>query len=360
MDRNPSIRPVLDESCVAPHSRGGGRDCRSRCAASRRLTVLYTVAGLVSALVTPLRAETLVRVSVKPILDAQGARASGPYASDAGIEASISEANQTLANVGVSWRLDLVEIVEMPNAAEWFDMSCDSKGVLEQQAETDPNRFRWRSDAVNVYITPLADCGGVCSFPTEYEDIIVMNASGPDRSGAHGAIWVHELGHYFGLFHTFQSLDESPSDRNVCRGAGGLHQDGSLRPCPDSCPHENNLMSYSFMRQSDPTRAVFTSCQLDLITENMNTHRIHVLVGGPPECDYDWTGTPYEGNCPPDWNGTSDGCDCGCQFVDQDCPEAPIGDECCGGGVPALLPLMLMGWSTIPPRARRSGAVVHY
>ena len=45
----------------------------------------------------------------------------------------------------------------------------------------------------------------------------------------------------------------------------------------------------------------------------------------PPSsgCDYDWTGTQYEGNCPDSWNGAGDGCDCGCQFVDADCGVSP-------------------------------------
>jgi len=49
-------------------------------------------------------------------------------------------------------------------------------------------------------------------------------------------------------------------------------------------------------------------------------------TGGPPppatcgtECDYCWFGTTYENLCDPGWNGTADGCDCGCQFTDPDC-----------------------------------------
>lgn len=38
-----------------------------------------------------------------------------------------------------------------------------------------------------------------------------------------------------------------------------------------------------------------------------------------PTCDYCWIGAPEENSCPDGWNGTGDGCDCGCQFVDPDC-----------------------------------------
>ena len=38
-----------------------------------------------------------------------------------------------------------------------------------------------------------------------------------------------------------------------------------------------------------------------------------------PICTYSWCGTSYNNNCPLQWNGGGDGCDCGCQFYDTDC-----------------------------------------
>jgi hypothetical protein len=38
-----------------------------------------------------------------------------------------------------------------------------------------------------------------------------------------------------------------------------------------------------------------------------------------PACDYCWLGRDQQANCPISWNGTDDGCDCGCQFIDPDC-----------------------------------------
>ena len=38
-----------------------------------------------------------------------------------------------------------------------------------------------------------------------------------------------------------------------------------------------------------------------------------------PSCDYDWRGTSRQGNCPTSWDGARDGCDCFCQFRDNDC-----------------------------------------
>jgi len=59
-------------------------------------------------------------------------------------------------------------------------------------------------------------------------------------------------------------------------------------------------------------------------------------VGGPcgASCDYCYYGTEFENNCPLDWCGTSDGCDCGCQFTDADCPGGTCGcSPVCADGV---------------------------
>lgn len=52
------------------------------------------------------------------------------------------------------------------------------------------------------------------------------------------------------------------------------------------------------------------------------------VTGCGPECDFCWLDTEFENNCPEDWYGTGNGCDCGCQWVDPDCDTSPIG-ACC-------------------------------
>jgi len=43
------------------------------------------------------------------------------------------------------------------------------------------------------------------------------------------------------------------------------------------------------------------------------------VLGDQLACQYQWTGSSYANNCPASWNGTNDGCDCGCQYSDPDC-----------------------------------------
>ena len=229
-------------------------------------------------------AETVVRVSVKVILNASGQRPTGLYSTDAGIRQSIAEANQTLTNLGEEWRLELREIQPLRGASEYFGMDCGAKDQMEQDAERNPQAWAWRNDAINIYVTPLAGgCGGVCSFPHWDEDIVVISAA---PSGMHGSIWIHELGHYFGLLHTFETGTAQQSI-DVCTGAGGFRASGQQQRCPDTCPHSANLMSYSFMELPDATRAVFTACQRGLIGENMRSARAAVVSGGSttPEAD---------------------------------------------------------------------------
>jgi hypothetical protein len=42
----------------------------------------------------------------------------------------------------------------------------------------------------------------------------------------------------------------------------------------------------------------------------------------PDYCDICYLGTATEGNCDLEWDGDGSSCDCGCQFIDDDCSDA--------------------------------------
>ena len=75
----------------------------------------------------------------------------------------------------------------------------------------------------------------------------------------------------------------------------------------------------------------------------------------PPGCDYDWTGTEYQNNCPGNWNGAGDGCDCGCQFTDADCSDVidPPCPSVCGVSLPCGMLATAAGICRM--RRRRNG-----
>lgn len=221
-----------------------------------------------------------VRVSVKFVLDGGGSRpTSGYYYQDSHVQTAITQANAALSNMGADWALDLVEIVDAPGISQWFGpMDCNDKGAMETAAEANKTLYKWKDDAVNIYVVnDLIQCGGVCSFPQYNHDIIVIQSVGGIMNGGIG--WLHELGHYFNLYHTFQCLSGlgcSSSDPNVCLGAGG---EGQL--CPDSCPHTTNVMSYNAATTSN---AVLSPCQLGLVAAEMdpNTGRRKAVVDTQP------------------------------------------------------------------------------
>jgi hypothetical protein len=67
---------------------------------------------------------------------------------------------------------------------------------MEASARSDA-AYRWNDGAVNLYLTN-GICGGKCSFVEDSENILIIGGC----SAANGAVQLHELGHYFGLYHT--------------------------------------------------------------------------------------------------------------------------------------------------------------
>lgn len=206
-----------------------------------------------------------VRVSVKVMNRPDGQRPTiGYYHSDEQIQAAISDSNLALENMGADWRLDLIEVLDVRGLPEWSGaLDCEDKSIFENRAKSDPTRYLFRNTAINIYVfEALTGCGGYCSLPSSGEDIIIVN----NRDGIlnWGLGWLHEIGHYFGLLHTFQCLNlPCESDHDVCTGAGS-----EQRLCPDVCPDTSNLMSAS--EDLSIFNVALSRCQLSEIARTMN------------------------------------------------------------------------------------------
>ena len=161
------------------------------------------------------------RISVKRILDALDTLPTdGFFYQDAQVERALDAANQILLANGADWQLELIEIVNLTGLSEWYNISGHLSSGLENRAMSDPARYAWRDDAINIYVTRLSDWRGFCSIPdgSGSTDIIVINndawfippfplppSSLPEESDldlAAGYLWLHEIGHYFNLCHT--------------------------------------------------------------------------------------------------------------------------------------------------------------
>ena len=138
----------------------------------------------------PTSAQALrVRVSLKVILDANGERPTdGAYYQDVQFTESVRFANEILAGSGAGWRIELVEIVDLPGLSQWYSsMTCvEARRGIEAAAELEPELYAWRADAINIYVGgDLLDCGGVCSPVFDSLAVvpnhpIVINNSYPD------------------------------------------------------------------------------------------------------------------------------------------------------------------------------------
>ena len=104
-------------------------------------------------------ANQCVRISVKHVLDSEGNRSNGDYTEDSAIVAAIGDANTVLANNDSTWRLELLEIVDVPGICQYFDITGDQKKDMEDDAEADPSTYHWRFDVINIYVVNTLDGG---------------------------------------------------------------------------------------------------------------------------------------------------------------------------------------------------------
>lgn len=135
------------------------------------------------------------------------------------------------------------------------------------------------------YLSDLGDNLGYCYFPTNASpgdsnfiidgcNIVASSTPGHDGPYGLGKTTTHEVGHWFGLLHTFQG---------GCNGAGDQVDDtpaqsSASRGCPtgrDSCPNQagldpiHNYMDYS----SDSCYEEFTAGQTTRMKSMFNRYR---------------------------------------------------------------------------------------
>lgn len=199
----------------------------------------------------------VVLVSVKHVVDATGSRSVGYFTRDEQIHEAFRQANQVLQRSDAGWRLEVDEIVDVEGISRYFDLSTgEDVRALEREARQSPDAYGWRSDAINFYVVNTLHAGGMCSFPVGDDIIVINNAHGILNDGVG---WLHEVGHYLSLLHTFQ-CDAPYCDPYDCTGAGAYHDaPRGFVDCPENCPDGVNVMSYYSIARG---AARFSACQL--------------------------------------------------------------------------------------------------
>lgn len=177
-----------------------------------RTIVFATLALLVILPSMSQAGEIMIRLSFKYILDGDGNRPgtadNAYYTNENNLINAIANANTALRRWNRGYQFEVMEIVEVSDAVDFFDIADGNEGrLLEQAAEADPVKFFWRQNAVNFYIVGTAPAA-FCSIPSTdsgYEHCVMVPDvnNTPADPNARETILVHELGHHFDLIHVF-------------------------------------------------------------------------------------------------------------------------------------------------------------
>jgi len=239
--------------------------------------------------VAAMEADFLHRFAAGPSQQAEGARAAVPVwvhvirsntgagdVTDNQIQQQITLLNSTYGPAGFSFAL---AGVDRTNNSTWYSMGQGSSA--ETQAK---NALRkGGKETLNIYTGNLG--GGLlgwATFPSsynsspKYDGVVVLNASFPGGNAVPynlGMTGVHEVGHWMGLYHTFQGgcskqgdlVSDTPPEKSAAFG------------CPEgrnTCPAAGVDPIHNFMDYTDDAcMNNFTAGQAERMHGMMTTYR---------------------------------------------------------------------------------------
>lgn len=235
-----------------------------------------------------------VWLSVKMIRSSSGQAPSGVYGDPANIIAVVDQANEALRRFARGYEYQVIEILDVYNQSQYWDVADEAEYTSFLAAAKSDSAFRWNSNAVNVYIvdSAYAAVGG---------ELVMLLGNLIDVS------WIHELGHHFGLAHTFDPDDgvddtvPAPDVKQCTVPFGCSHggtdecccatkeQDLALAAVMNNWTQQQvddirfNSMSYFGARDCDPLLTFdntrLTPGQLDLWTDTSRLSFAHEVSG---------------------------------------------------------------------------------
>lgn len=198
--------------------------------------------------------------------------------SDAEIAAQLNVLNASFSETG--WSFRLVSTSRTANDA-WFTAGPGSTAEAQMKAAL----RQGTADDLNLYTTnPSNGYLGWATFPSEYsrnpryDGVVLLHASLPGGSAApynQGDTGTHEVGHWMGLYHTFQggcnqgdSVGDTPAERSPAYGCPSGRDSCAGRKFPGLDPIEN-FMDYT----DDACMNQFTAGQDARMDAQFTTYR---------------------------------------------------------------------------------------
>ncbi len=245
-----------------------GADMARNAAASRAFAAQRALMGLADAERPP--ASVVVPVYVHVIR--RGTSVAEGNVPDSWVTAQMQVLNDAWGGPNSPFRFQLIEVTRTTNAA-WYDMAGEAAELAAKTALK-----RGGPETLNIYVADLS--GGLLGYAYYAEDaqavgvldgVVVLNASLPGGNAAPynlGDTATHEVGHWFGLAHTFEGgcsrtndliADTSPEaspafgcpiGRNSCRSTRvGDPIFNFMDYTDDACM--NNFTRLQFVRMDD-------------------------------------------------------------------------------------------------------------
>ena len=169
------------------------------------------------------------------------------------------------------------------NNATWFRMTPGSPA--ERQAKTTLGREHERR--LNLYIArPGAGLLGWATFPFDLagdparDGVVILDLSLPGCPAPYGEgkTAVHEVGHWLGLFHTFEGGCRPPGDEVDDTPYEGSPNFGPAKPDRNTCPQGGNDPTTNYMDYTDDAGMnEFTTGQIARVRSLTAVYRQHLL-----------------------------------------------------------------------------------